>query len=105
MNAHICITNSLRVGMEDMPPMECWLCGQKTMRLDSAGGRCDTCGADVEDVCWSIGAARRKARIRRQDFAQALGVMPATVSNYEYGCASRTHIEKCRIYFKEHYAS
>jgi hypothetical protein len=100
---HITTTESLRAGLEDEPPVKCWLCGQETMRPSWCDLRCDTCGADGDELFWSLQTARRKARITRRDFAKAVGFKPHNVSNYECSIPSRRYFDACVRFFHKYY--
>ena len=96
---HICTTDSLRAGCEDIPPLKCWLCGNQTMLVSWCDATCDTCGANSEDAGSSINAARHRVGMTRKQFADEIGVKPSTVSSYDYA-PSRVYVEKCRAFFR-----
>lgn len=48
MTVFIDTAEMYRVGMEDIPPSQCRVCGHNTLYSDICGAMCHTCGADIE---------------------------------------------------------
>ena len=103
---HICTTDSLAAGLEDIPPFECILCGQPTMIATWCGPYCRTCGAQVDGgVGYSIGIARRKMGLTRKQWADMMGVKPKTVSVYDHSQPSKRYVDAATKAIKNHFGS
>ncbi len=104
MRTHICTTNSLRAGCEDIPSMICPVCENRTMFSDWVSSRCDTCGADTEGgLAYSYRMARYKTGLTRRQFAEKMGLKPSTISSYDYR-PSACYLDKAQKFFREHFA-
>jgi len=106
MMLHICTTDSLAAGLEDIPPSECLLCGRVTMIATWCGPICKTCGAEPEaGASRSIARARRKTHLTRKEWAQVMGVKPKTVSVYDHDRPSKAYIERATQVIKQFFDS
>jgi hypothetical protein len=101
---HICTTNSLRAGI-DIPPMDCPVCGHKTMFASWASNECDTCGADTgcENLPDYMRTIRNKTGLTRRQIANELGYKYSTVKKYEWCRTSSVYWVKFQVFIKEFY--
>ncbi len=103
---NIVSTKSLRAGLEDVTPVECPLCGCKTMCASYIDLLCDTCGFSPERAN-SMGDARKRyckeKDIKRPVWSMMMGVKTKTVSNYECIFPSSIYFEKCKNILSQHY--